>query len=45
VTSLGESTEDRLVTAKVEGVELETLKKTVEPLVRRVVDVRVTTPG
>jgi acetoin utilization protein AcuB len=45
VTSLGESTEDRLVTAKVEGMELETLKRTVEPLVRRVVDIRVTTPG
>ena len=45
VTSLGESTENRLVTAKVEGVELQSLKRTVEPLVQRVVDIRLTTAG
>jgi len=45
VTSLGESTENRLVTAKVEGVELPSLKRTVEPLVQRVVDIRLTTAG
>lgn len=45
VTSLGESTENRLVTAKVEGVELPALKRTVEPLVQRVVDIRLTTAG
>lgn len=45
VTSLGESTENRLVTAKVEGVELPALKRIVEPLVQRVVDIRPTVAG
>jgi acetoin utilization protein AcuB len=41
-TSSGESTENRLVTARVEGIEIEALRRIVEPLVQRVVDLRVT---
>ena len=39
-TFLGESTENREVTFKVEGVDLQTLREAVEPIVERVVDVR-----
>jgi len=40
VTSLGETTENRLVTAKVEGVELDQLRRIVAPLVQKIVDLR-----
>ncbi len=40
VVFLGESTENRLVTAKVEGLEQPALRKIVEPLVERIVDLR-----
>lgn len=42
VVFLGESTENRLVTAKVEGIEQAALRKIVEPLVERIVDLRTT---
>jgi acetoin utilization protein AcuB len=45
VTSLGESTENRLVTAKVEGIELPALKRVVEPLGQRLADIRQMTAG
>jgi len=41
-TFLGESTENRLVTVKVDGVSLDDLKKAVEPIVERIVDIRET---
>ncbi|HMK09568.1 MAG TPA: CBS domain-containing protein [Anaerolineales bacterium] len=40
VTSLGETTENRLVTAKVEGVEMDQLRRIVAPLVQKIVDLR-----
>jgi len=43
VTSFGESTENRLVTAKIEGVDLAELRRIVEPLVQKIVDLRQTT--
>ena len=43
VTSLGDSTENRLVTAKIEGIDLSDLRRIVEPLVQKVVDLRHTT--
>jgi len=43
VTSLGDSTENRLVTAKIEGIDLSDLRRIVEPLVQKVVDLRQTT--
>ena len=43
VTSLGDSTENRLVTAKIEGIDLSVLRRIVEPLVQKVVDLRQTT--
>ena len=43
VTSLGDSTENRLVTAKIEGIDLSDLRQIVEPLVQKVVDLRQTT--
>lgn len=43
VTSLGESSENRLVTAKIEGIDETQLKRIVEPLVQKVVDLRQTT--
>jgi acetoin utilization protein AcuB len=43
-TFLGESPENREVTVKVGGVELQALKKAVEPVVDRVVDIRETRP-
>ena len=42
VVFLGESTENRLVTTKVEGIDQATLRKLVEPLVERIVDLRTT---
>lgn len=42
VVFLGESTENRLVTTKVEGIDQATLHKLVEPLVERIVDLRTT---
>jgi acetoin utilization protein AcuB len=42
VVFLGESTENRLVTAKVEGIDQATLRKLIEPLVERIVDLRTT---
>ncbi len=41
-TSLGESTQNREMTLKVEGVSKEALQKAVEPVVARVLDVRET---
>jgi len=41
-TFLGESTENRMVTAKVEGIDQAGLRKIVEPLVERIVDLRTT---
>jgi acetoin utilization protein AcuB len=43
VTSLGDSAENRLVTAKIEGIDLSDLRRIVEPLVQKVVDLRQTT--
>ncbi len=43
VTSLGDSTENRLVTAKIEGIDISDLRRIVEPLVQKVVDLRQTT--
>lgn len=42
---LGESTEDRQVTLKVEGVEQAALKKAIQPVVKRLDDVREMTPA
>lgn len=42
VIFLGESTENRMVTAKVAGVDQAMLRKVVEPLVERIVDLRMT---
>ncbi|HSB89803.1 MAG TPA: CBS and ACT domain-containing protein [Anaerolineales bacterium] len=42
VVFLGQSTENRLVTTKVEGIDQATLRKLVEPLVERIVDLRTT---
>lgn len=44
-TFLGESTENREVTLKVEGVEIQDLKEVVEPVVERVVDIRESKPA
>lgn len=41
-TFLGESTENRMVTAKVEGIDQAGLRRIVEPLVERIVDLRTT---
>jgi acetoin utilization protein AcuB len=41
-TFLGESTENRMVTAKIVGLDQAGLKKTIEPLVERIVDLRMT---
>jgi acetoin utilization protein AcuB len=41
-TFLGESTENRAVTCKVEGIEAAALKKIVEPVVERITDLRTT---
>jgi acetoin utilization protein AcuB len=43
-TFLGESPENREVTVKVGGVELQALRKVVEPVVERVIDIRETRP-
>ena len=44
-TFLGESPENREVTVKVGGVELQALKEAVEPVVERVIDIRETKPA
>jgi len=44
-TFLGESTENRELTLKVEGVTLEALRETVEPMVDRVIDIREVKPS
>jgi acetoin utilization protein AcuB len=41
-TFLGESTENRLIALKVDGVEAKSLQEAIEPLVERVVDIRQT---
>ena len=41
-TFLGQSTENRMVTAKVEGIDQAGLRRIVEPLVERIVDLRTT---
>ena len=43
-TFSGESTENREITLKVEGVELEALRTDVEPLVLRLIDIRLSKP-
>jgi acetoin utilization protein AcuB len=43
-TLLGESPENREVTIKVGGVELQVLKEAVEPIVDRLIDIRETRP-
>jgi acetoin utilization protein AcuB len=43
-TFLGESTENRLVTIKVEGMQLEDVESAVSPLVERIVDIRDVSP-
>jgi acetoin utilization protein AcuB len=43
-TFLGESPENREVTVKVGGVELQALKEAVEPIVDRLIDIRETRP-
>jgi acetoin utilization protein AcuB len=43
-TFLGESPENREVTVKVEGVEIQALKEAVEPIVKRLIDIRETKP-
>jgi acetoin utilization protein AcuB len=42
-TFLGESPSEGVVTFKVEGVELEPLKKAIQPLVKKIIDIRTTT--
>jgi len=41
-TTLGESPAEGWVTFKVEGMEMEPLKKAIQPLVKKVIDIRVT---
>lgn len=41
-TFLGESKQNRLVTLKVEGIEMEPLKRMVQPMVEKIVDIRET---
>jgi acetoin utilization protein AcuB len=40
-TFMGETSENKLVTLKAQGIDAETLQETVEPIVERIVDVRV----
>lgn len=44
-TFLGESPENREVTIKVDGVGIQTLKEAVEPVVKRLIDIRETKPA
>ncbi len=41
---MGESTENRGVTLKVEGVDHQVLREAIEPIIERVIDVRESKP-
>ncbi len=41
-TFMGESPSEGLVTFKVEGVKMDALKKTIQPLVNKIIDIRAT---
>lgn len=45
MTALGETSENRLVTLKVSGVDLDAMKNAVEPVVETMIDIRETKPA